>query len=369
MSKRLVVCCDGTWNTPDQRAPTNVTKFALGIAATGADGREQRVFYTQGVGTRPLQRLRGGAFGFGLSANVRECYRFLVDAFAPGDEIFFVGFSRGAFTARSTAGLVRTCGILRADQRGRIGEAYALYRSRSRSSHPRNIEARLFRRSFAHETPIHFIGVWDTVGSLGIPLSGLRLLNPLNRLWQFHDTDLSTHVHRAHQALAIDERRGPFRPTMWNRQDDAPATQVLEQVWFAGVHSDVGGGYDEPALSDLALVWMADRAAAAGLAFRSDHLSRAQPADDARAEARRTGAWVAPDPVGALHRSRTGIYRLIPEHVRVPGLHPAPGGAPAAGQAIAGSVTARRDAPIGYDPPGLAAAVAAGVPIAPVEGG
>lgn len=96
MAKRLVVCCDGTWNTADQQHATNVTKFALAVAASGDDGVEQRVFYDAGVGSSRADRFRGGIFGVGLSKNVRDAYRFIVETYAPGDELFFVGFSRGA---------------------------------------------------------------------------------------------------------------------------------------------------------------------------------------------------------------------------------------------------------------------------------
>ncbi|MEO9138565.1 MAG: DUF2235 domain-containing protein [Jatrophihabitans sp.] len=194
--------------------------------------------------------MRGGAFGFGLSRDVRDAYRFLVTHFEPGDEVFFFGFSRGAFTARSTAGFVRNCGILRPDEADRVDEAYAQYRSRT--AHPRGVQAQLFRHSFSNETRICFIGGWDTVGALGVPLSGARFLNSLNRGSQFHDTALSTTVDAAYQALAIDEKRKPFRPAVWRKQ---PSTvpQDVEQVRFAGVHCNLGGDYADHALSDVAL--------------------------------------------------------------------------------------------------------------------
>ena len=242
MSKRLVVCCDGTWNTPDQQQPTNVTKIALAVASADDDGLEQRVFYHRGVGSRPGDRIRGGAFGYGLSRNVRDAYRFLVHNYEPGDELFFFGFSRGAFTVRSLAGLVRNCGILRRSESRRIADAYALYRGRANATKPNGVESVLFRRSYSYEPRIRFIGVWDTVGALGIPVTGLPVARWLNRRWGFHDTDLSSHVDAAYQALAIDEQRGPFRPTLWTQQDHAPKTQVVQQVWFSGVHCDIGGG-------------------------------------------------------------------------------------------------------------------------------
>jgi uncharacterized protein (DUF2235 family) len=308
MAKRLVVCCDGTWNTPDQKAPTNVTKLALAVAPDD-EGVTQRMFYHRGVGTKRSERIRGGAFGVGLSRDVRDVYRFLVANFEPGDEIFFFGFSRGAFTARSCAGFVRNSGILRAEHADRVDEAYALYRSRQ--AHPRGIEAQLFRRSYSYETRIRFIGVWDTVGALGIPLSGLRFINFLNRHHQFHDTELSTWVDAAFQALSIDEKRQPFRPAVWNVQP-SPTPQQVEQVWFAGVHCDVGGGYREHGLSDIALRWMVGKAQAHGLAIDETALAAgpfAGTPDASQGEPK-------PDPLAEQHETRTGFYKLLSAYHR-----------------------------------------------------
>lgn len=353
MPKRLIICCDGTWNRPDQLsnrspAPTNVSKLALGIAPRDRAGNEQLLHYQPGVGTRRFERIRGGALGLGLSRNVRECYRFLVGSYEPGDELYLFGFSRGAFTARSVAGLVRNSGILRPEHADRIKDAYRLYRARSHDKRPRGIEARIFRRMYSHpDAPIHFIGVWDTVGSLGIPIDGVRV--PwITRRWSFHDTTLSSHVRYAFHALAIDEQRGPFRPTLWEQQPDADG-QVLEQVWFSGVHCDVGGGYGETELSEIPLLWMAGRAASCGLEFAPDHFRMRHAAfDPAR---RQLGADVAPDPLGPIHESRTGFYRLLPRMQRR---------LEADGGAVASSATVRHRETPGYEPPNLAAYIAAG---------
>jgi uncharacterized protein (DUF2235 family) len=342
--KRIVVCCDGTWNIPDQVSPTNVVKVALALADRDSSGVPQRVFYNAGLGTSRGERLRGGAFGFGLSKHVRECYRFLVENYEPGDELYFFGFSRGAFTARSTAGMVRNSGILRREHASRLGDAYAIYRGRDPTSHPRGTRATLFRRSFSHEPRVHFIGVWDTVGALGIPVLGPGWANVLNRRWEFHDTDLSTMVDLAYQALAIDEARGPFVPSLWNRQDEA-RNQVLEQVWFAGVHSDVGGGYDDCALAEIPLLWLVDRAARAGLEFRQGHFSGRRPDDSgAAADERAAGRYVAPSAHGLAHDSRRGIYRWLRRYERSPGGERAAGREEVAhGQAIASSARDRID--------------------------
>jgi uncharacterized protein (DUF2235 family) len=340
MSKRLVLCCDGTWNTADQKCPTNVTKLVLGIADRDGQGMEQRVFYHRGVGTGPWDRIGGGAFGVGLSRNVQDTYRFVVENYEDDDELWLFGFSRGAFTARSTAGLIRNSGVLKRQFEDRIPQAYALYRDRT--AHPRGVEAQLFRRSFSSEPGIRCIGVWDTVGALGIPLSGLPLVDEFNKRWQFHDTALSTRVENAFQALAIDEKRRPFEPTLWQQQADAGG-QRLEQVWFAGVHSDVGGGYPDDGLADVPLRWLAARAAAAGLTL--------------------TPGWeqaTHPDALGPEHTSRKGVYRLVAPCVRT--LVGTDGGS-----ASSSSVRRTRELP-GYDPVNLRTYLATDPPITDVPG-
>jgi uncharacterized protein (DUF2235 family) len=327
--RRLVVCCDGTWNRPDQVnggvvSPTNVTKLALGIAQQDRAGTPQILYYHRGVGADRLERVRGGAFGLGLSRHVRDCYRFLVENYEPGDELYVFGFSRGAFTARSTVGLVRNAGILRAEHVARVDDAYRLYRHRDDLRHPNGIESRIFRRMYSHDkVPVHFVGVWDTVGALGIP--GWR--GPLaNRLWGFHDTTLGGHVRFAYQALAIDEERGLFEPTLWEQQPDAIG-QTLRQVWFAGVHSDVGGGYPDPSLAEIPLVWMTQRARHCGLAFKPEYLQTASGSPDPELgtpavqtapdpELRTLAVRIAPDPLGTLHNSRRRLFRLLPSRRR-----------------------------------------------------
>lgn len=225
MGKRLVVCCDGTWNFADQPSKTNVAKIALSVRPGSAAGREQRVYYHSGVGTLRQERLRGGAFGMGLSRNVLDAYRFLVESYEPDDDLYLFGFSRGAFTVRSLAGLVRNSGILRRDHVDRTREAWALYRDRI--ERPTGAATTLFRRTYARETPIRFIGVWDTVGALGIPTPDAACLRPtvdrFNRRWAFHDTELSSWIAAAFQALAIDEERSAFRPALWHQQRGRPS--------------------------------------------------------------------------------------------------------------------------------------------------
>ncbi|HET6705116.1 DUF2235 domain-containing protein [Amycolatopsis sp.] len=298
MAKRLVICCDGTWNTLRQPAPTNVGRLQRAVAPVDPDGVEQRVYYREGVGTGKLwDRLTGGAFGVGLSANVKNAYRFVVENYEPGDELFFFGFSRGAYTARSTVGFIRNCGVLLPGEAGRLDEAYGIYRARDRAtSGPDSARARAFRAKHAHEdrTPIRFVGVWDTVGALGIPLSGGRLIHLLNKRWQFHDMKLTSIVQAAFQALAVDEHRKSFAPAVWEPSAAAEG-QVREQVWFAGAHSDVGGGYQQPALSDLALRWMTERAEKCGLVFAPDAFATLADRDE----------------LGVLHNSLKAFYRVF----------------------------------------------------------
>jgi len=366
--KRLIVCCDGTWNRPDEvshgvAAPTNVAKVALALADEDGDRREQLLHYETGVGTRRGERFAGGAFGVGLSRNVQDGYRFLVDNYEPGDKLYFFGFSRGAYTARSLAGLVRNSGILRPEARDRIGAAYALYRRPDRDSVPSGIAAELFRRSHSYgETYIDFVGVWDTVGALGIPIDGFR--PPLlSRLWTFHDTTLSRYVLNAFHALAIDERRRPFRPTLWEQKPDAEG-QTLEQVWFAGVHSDVGGGYPDTGLSEIPLLWMVEKARDCGLAFKPDHL--VLTTDKVDAGLRQSGVQVAPNYAADLHRSRKGIYLLQRAYDR---RLAGDKGAAVDGGALASSARERFERHVeNYDPPGLREWLDAGKALTPTAG-
>jgi uncharacterized protein (DUF2235 family) len=277
--KRLVVCTDGTWNSRDAADKegsglTNVAKLAGAIAERGTDAVAQEVYYHAGVGTGWWwDRAVGGAFGSGLSRNVQGCYAWLVDRYEPGDQLYLFGFSRGAYTARSIVGFVRNCGILRREHKDRIDEAYDFYRDRAPEKHPRSAFAAAFRAQYAHpgHVSIKCVGVWDTVGSLGVPTSG-----PVGWLtrkrYGFHDVALSSWVENAFQALSIDERRKPFAPTLWEVADadrqKPDFKQRVEQFWFAGVHSNVGGGYPDAQLSDLTLAWMYVKASECGLALK-----------------------------------------------------------------------------------------------------
>jgi uncharacterized protein (DUF2235 family) len=284
-TRRLALLFDGTWNKPESN--TNVERLRQLIASTDAAGVPQLVNYIPGVGVSPgITHLLGGAFGYGLSDNVIDGYQWLCENWQPDDELYLFGFSRGAYTARSLGGLIRKCGLLkRADDgsvaKKAISDAYDFYRDTNIK--PDDPGALDFRRQHSVEIAIHFIGVWDTVGSLGIPDTASWFPYARSR-YQFHDTDLSRIVRFAYQALALDEHRADFAPTVWTRLPDttAPGESVtakkaeqidVEQRWFIGSHADVGGGNDHDGagrtpdpLPDLALAWLQRKAIAAGLA-------------------------------------------------------------------------------------------------------
>lgn len=220
-----MVCSDGTWNSPEQKYPTNVWKMHQAVSLLAPDGTPQAVFYDPGVGTGNwATRLLGGLTGLGLSKNVRDAYRYLVENYEDGDEVYFFGFSRGAYTARSAAGFIRNCGLLYRDHVDKVDAAFRLYRQRDDG--PDTDEATKFREAYSRQIDIKFIGVWDTVGALGIPILILGWITPGR--YRFHDLELSKRVRHGYQALAIDERAWPYRPNLWNAKPKVD--QVIEQV-------------------------------------------------------------------------------------------------------------------------------------------
>jgi uncharacterized protein (DUF2235 family) len=234
--KRIIIFADGTWNSPEKGRATNVLQMARSVRPV-ADGTEQVVFYDWGVGT-DRKEIAGGISGAGIDKNIMDCYRFLVHNYAPGDQLYFFGFSRGAYTVRSLAGFVRNCGLLQREYADHIPDAYRLYRKRTKKSHPSDDAMVAFRARYAVAdlTEIEFVGVWDTVGALGIPMPFWGTLGEKEFL--FHDLEPSKIIKHARHAVAIDENRIDFEPSLWNEKPGID----LKQVWFAGVHSDVGGG-------------------------------------------------------------------------------------------------------------------------------
>lgn len=351
----LVICCDGTWSTPEHvddglPAPTNVRKLFNALAPHDADGIAQIVSYQPGVGTEGgwWNRLVGGALGDGLVRDIERGYQRLAFYYRPGDRIFLFGFSRGAFTVRSLAGMIGCCGLLNigepalapAEAWRRIDLAFACYRKRRPTTELARLDfhdappavassAGFVPGAGAATTPIHFIGVWDTVGALGIP-DDLAILNLLDDRHDhaFHDTRLGPRVRHARHAVAIDERRQTFTPTFWTKPDGRALEDRdgVKQLWFPGVHSDVGGGYAQTGLSDGALQWMVDEAEQCGLAFRAGVKDQ-----------------IVPDPRGVVHDSLTGIFAVLKSAPRgVPSF----AGADAASRFHASALRRHRDPPL-----------------------
>lgn len=299
MAKRIIVCLDGTWKEPEtadgESHSSNVLKFMRALKTSGADGLAQVVYYDRGVGSdNLLDKYLGGAFGFGLSRNVLEAYRWVANNYAPGDRLYFVGFSRGAYSVRSLAGLIGAVGLMSKLEVGALPEAYDYYRVKPAERHSHGYHVTAARRA---KPAITMVGVWDTVGSLGIPISSFA---SFNKRYAFHDVRLGAGIENAFQALAIDEFRKPFEPAIWEKPDGW--TGRLEQVWFAGAHSNVGGGYADCRLSDIALDWMVDRGRACGLDFDPDYLD--------------CFLHKPPRHLGALGDEYGGLYRLYGRHLR-----------------------------------------------------
>jgi uncharacterized protein (DUF2235 family) len=201
--------------------------------------------------------------------NIQDGYRFIVQNYNPGDEVYLFGFSRGAYTVRCLAGMLNNCGVLLRKNADQIPDAFEFYKNRKAKPSSRDAEKwRKKRCCDADRGPVDFIGVWDTVGKLGVPK---RVLAFMDERDLFYDHDLGSNVKVARHAVSIDERRADFKPTLWDNE----AAGSVKQVWFAGVHADVGGGYKASSkgvlLSDIPLAWMAREAGAAGLEFE-DHL-------------------------------------------------------------------------------------------------
>jgi uncharacterized protein (DUF2235 family) len=292
MTKRLVVCLDGTWNSPDQgENPTNVVKIMEAVRPTDAAGMRQVTFYDAGVGADAgrIDRIADGFTGRGLEQNVRDGYRFLAQNWEPGDQIYLFGFSRGAFTARSLCGFLSACGLLERHAMRRLPEAWELYRMPKEQRLPEKLAD--LRADARSEVKVECIGVWDTVGALGVPG---ELLQAFNREHRFHDTELCEMVECAFHAVAIDEKRGPFGPTLWQKpKGEDLKYRAVEQVWFPGVHSNVGGSCPDAGLSDLALEWMIRRVQAhTKLAFDEGYIA----------------AHVKPDALAEIYESRSPLY-------------------------------------------------------------
>jgi uncharacterized protein (DUF2235 family) len=290
----IVICADGTWNRPEEDLekdfPTNVLKLARAIKPSGPN-LKQHVFYDWGLGSYH-DKVTAGATGRGIHKNILDCYRYIVQNYTTGDSLYLFGFSRGAYTVRALCGLINNCGILKRPVARLISEAWKIYKNPQAKFHPDGDGAKEFRASHSHASrKVHFVGVWDTVGALGIPFSVMGLFDSHD---EFYDTKMGANVSYARHALSIDEQREDFEPTVWT-----PRTGVdLKQVWFAGVHSDIGGSYPPDkhtgnCAADIPLAWMLAEAKTAGLQIEPHILTSLKD-----------------DPLSKLHRSRNHVYRF-----------------------------------------------------------
>lgn len=281
--KRIVICCDGTWQRLYNDSLTNVALTARAIAPRDAKGNAQIVYYSPGVGASMYGvSMWQGMTGADLDDHLLDAYLFLNLNYEPGDEIFLFGYSRGAYTVRSLAGLLRKCGLLRRAHVDKARAALELYRHRETNAD--SFLAARFRAAHAIAWPritrdgatfdappvdlrVRYVGVWDTVGSLGIPRV-LPISIGLNEGYRFHDTELSRAVFSARHAVAIDERRAAFAPTLWSNIEsfNPPGRRPrVVQSWFPGDHGAIGGNAESRGISNCALLWVLEGAELVGL--------------------------------------------------------------------------------------------------------
>ncbi len=293
----LIICCDGTWNNPRQEdngipAPTNVVKLYHALAKEDGMGESQKAYYHPGLGgeeTGLKDSIIDGALGKSIKRHICSAYYWLANNYCAGDKVYIFGFSRGAFTARSLGGLLKL-GLLDFGKIKKSNERWE-HVHKHFDSYKLDVETIKPSQFLNHKAAlkIHFIGVWDTVGALGIP-NDMELFNLLDNpaSWRFHDTTLGEHINIARHAMAMDEKRSSFCVTRWTKY---ASDRDVKEKWFPGVHSDVGGGYSDTDLSDITLEWMLTEAAEAGLVFRDGIFEQLKP-----------------DPAGVLHNSYKGIF-------------------------------------------------------------
>ncbi|MDJ0834102.1 MAG: DUF2235 domain-containing protein [Gammaproteobacteria bacterium] len=272
--KRIVICCDGTWNDLEMRYITNVGRLVQALLATGKSNNksiEQMIYYDDGVGAdaNGLMRLIEGGTGKGIDAQIYNAYRFIAINYEPGDEICLFGFSRGAFAARSIAGMIGKVGLVPRSELKHLPAALDTYRSKNAK------QQTAFKKQAKtyNDVKITLLGCWDTVGALGIPdkLPYLPFDNMFRKRYQFHDTNLGKQIQIALHAVAIDERRKEFNVTLMHKPKGAPRSQKLVQKWFPGDHGCVGGGtWEKRALSNHCLQWMVAEAKTQGVELGVD---------------------------------------------------------------------------------------------------
>ena len=284
--KNIVICSDGSGNEYGRNNTNVVHTYTLAVK-----DNKQIAFYDPGIGTggweyeeetRSLKAKHDQITGTGLQKNVEDAYRILMACYEAGDKVYLFGFSRGAFTVRSLAGMLYKCGLLRPANDNLVEFASKIYNTRGNDR-----IAAGFKANFCRPCPVYFIGVWDCVESL-----------VLNAGKKFHNARLNPEVKFGYHALAIDEKRRDFPPCLWDERNKTRG-QTIEQVWFAGAHSDVGGWYDERGLSNVALRWMLDKSSACGMKI-----------DMGRA------AGYRGNPHDKMHESYSGFWTFRGTHIR-----------------------------------------------------
>ena len=274
--KRIALFLDGTWNNIDDN--TNVWR----MKSLCARSSEQLVYYSAGVGTQSGEHISGGLLGIGINKEIIDAYQWLVDHYEQDAQLFIFGFSRGAFTARSLAGFISKCGMLKPGSPLSMTQLYERYQRISAKSvralakvtdENQLSQEDKWIKKYSVAIPIWFQGVWDTVGALGVPFPTFLKVSRTD--FAFLETDLRINDTHAYHAIAIDEHREPFSPTLWTKstrkQGDnfLPRTiDMVEQRWFVGAHANVGGGYKSDLLPQIPLNWLMNKAIAHGLVFK-----------------------------------------------------------------------------------------------------
>lgn len=272
--RRIALFLDGTWNNVADN--TNVWRMKS-LCAKSAD---QLVYYSAGVGTQSGEHVSGGMFGIGINEEVTNAYEWLLEHYESNAQVFIFGFSRGAFTARSLAGFISKCGLLKPGSPVSMKQLYARYRkgtAQSVRALGKAVDTKLSQedhwiKEYSRPIPIWFQGVWDTVGALGVPLPCVPKVSRAD--FAFLETDLRINDTHAYHALAIDEHRQAFAPTLWTKSTPKQgqtfpfrSLDQVEQRWFVGAHANVGGGYENDLLAQIPLNWMMNKAIGHGLIF------------------------------------------------------------------------------------------------------
>ncbi|KAJ5578044.1 uncharacterized protein N7459_007008 [Penicillium hispanicum] len=361
--KRIILCLDGTWVNSDKgydsptlsqpnetlQIPTNVTRVYRALRKRDPDGKGQVLYYHPGVGSSGTlaDTIAGGAFGVGVSENIREAYSFVAVNYEPGDEIILVGFSRGAFTARSVAGLITQIGLLTADG---LEALYPIFKDVQNWKNP-HYRDKFPKTPFPDKpkTPNHGKEYTRRLEEEGLTRlydpDGYRIKVRCVAVWEtFYDTSLSNKIDYAFQALALDEDRTSFAPTLWERPRHVRTH--LRQVWFPGAHSNVGGGLPDQEIANLSMAWMMDQLASIGIAFEDgtidkifrdsvfyyfDHAHHARSTSGHSKHKPRT-EWamasiydehkpVRPWALGEIIQPDTGLYRAAGKTTRTPGMY------------------------------------------------